>query len=103
MEFKYGDGGRAKYFVGHCGDCATRAIAIATGMDYKEVYKRLGKIAGKSVRNGRPKDADRKLMKELGWTWHPTMASDQGCRVHLSAEDLPGAPSCARSAGTWSA
>ena len=42
MEFIYSDGGRSKYFKAeHVGDCVTRAICNATGMDYKEVYDAL--------------------------------------------------------------
>ena len=38
LEFKYDDGGRRKYFKALTGDCVVRSIAIATGIDYKEVY-----------------------------------------------------------------
>ena len=37
MEFKNDDGGRvAAGFEGKTGDCVTRAIAIATGRDYRD-------------------------------------------------------------------
>ena len=46
MEFIYDDGGRAAAgFKGKTGDCVTRAIAIATGRPYREVYDRLNEIA----------------------------------------------------------
>ena len=45
MEFKFNDGGRSKYFKGFTGDCVTRAIAIATGLDYKKVYDDLNEMA----------------------------------------------------------
>lgn len=39
LEFVYSSGGRGKYYhTFKVGDCVTRAIANATGMDYKEVY-----------------------------------------------------------------
>ena len=39
IDFVYNDGGRSKYFDGKkVGDCVTRAVAIASGRDYKEVY-----------------------------------------------------------------
>ena len=39
------DGGRkAAGFKGKAGDCATRAIAIATGHEYRQVYDRLNAI-----------------------------------------------------------
>ncbi len=38
----YNDGGRSNYFTGKgVGDCVARAIAIASGIDYKEVYDTL--------------------------------------------------------------
>ena len=40
----YNDGGRSNYFTGKkVGDCVTRAVAIASGIDYKEVYDTLAK------------------------------------------------------------
>ena len=39
LAFQYNDGGRSRYFKAQkVGDCVTRAFAIATGKDYKEVY-----------------------------------------------------------------
>lgn len=38
LKFIHNDGGRSKYFKGSTGDCVTRAIAIATNIDYKIVY-----------------------------------------------------------------
>ena len=72
MKFNYNDGGRSKYFKGQAGDCVTRAIAIATRMDYKEVYnlvaKKVEAITGtKSARNGVPKKLTKQIMKELGF------------------------------------
>ena len=90
LGFVYNDGGRSKYYEAtNVGDCATRAIAIATGKDYKEVYKALSKIEGKPVRNGCKKTTDKKYLTELGWQWHPTMNIGQGCTTHLNADDLP--------------
>ena len=46
MNFIYDDGGRSKYFKGqNVGDCVTRAICNATGLDYKKVYDDLNKLA----------------------------------------------------------
>jgi hypothetical protein len=42
MKFVYNDGGRAAAgYKGNAGDCACRAIAIATGKPYQEVYNAL--------------------------------------------------------------
>ena len=55
MEFVYDDGGRAKYFrAERVGDCACRAVAIATGRDYKQVYDDINALA-KRERTGRRK------------------------------------------------
>lgn len=101
MKFVYCDGGRSKYFKGkNVGDCVCRAICNATGKDYKEVYdainilskkERLGaKKRGKSSsRNGVYKKTFKEYLKSIGWKWIPTMGIGQGCKVHLTAEELP--------------
>ena len=53
MNFIYDDGGReAAGFKGKTGDCACRAIAIATQMPYKEVYDLINEY-GKAERANR--------------------------------------------------
>ena len=92
MNYVYDDGGRSKYFKAqNVGDCAIRAIAIATGKDYEEVYEDLKKLNnGKSCRNGTPKKVDKKYLTDLGWVWHPTIKPGTGVQVHLSEDELPG-------------
>lgn len=91
MKFNYNDGGRSNYFKGqNVGDCAVRAIAIATEQDYKEVYNALKELnGGNSCRNGTPKKVFKKYLTSIGWTWHPTMSIGSGCTVHLSENELP--------------
>lgn len=101
MEFIYSDGGRSKYFKGRVGDCVVRAIANATGKDYKEIYDGINRLAkgertgsrkrGKSsARNGVYKETEKKYIEgELGWVWVPLMGIGTGCQVHLSSHDLP--------------
>lgn len=101
MSFKYNDGGRAEAgYKGTAGDCACRAIAIATGMSYQDAYDLINKTAlterhGKrkrgvsNARTGVYKQTLRKIMLELGWKWTPTMFVGSGCNVHLKAEELP--------------
>ena len=101
MDWVYDDGGRSGYFKAeNVGDCVCRAIAIATGKDYKQVYDDINRLAkgertGKrkrgrsSARNGVYKGTIKKLMAEYGWEWHPTMQVGQGCKVHLTASELP--------------
>jgi hypothetical protein len=87
----YDDGGRSKYFRSdNVRDCAVRAIAIASGRDYKEVYDALSLMADKSVRNGTPKKIDRAYIeKTLGWKWTPLMGIGTGCTHHVRADELP--------------
>lgn len=85
MKFNYNDGGRSKYFkADKVGDCVTRAIAIATGRDYKEVYDRLNEMAKSEStkkhrghkrsqsRNGVFKETWKRYLKEIGWVHHKT-------------------------------
>jgi len=101
IPFVFDDGGReAAGFRGIAGDCAVRAIAIATGKPYREVYDAINAIArttrrrksGKrsSARDGVfVEDMHRYLGGVLGWTWHPTMHIGSGCTVHVRADELP--------------
>jgi len=105
IEFKYNDGGReASGRKGKTGDCVTRALAIATGRDYAEIYDRLAagtanqrkskynRLAGqRTARKGlytRHKWF-KDYMAELGFTWTPTMQIGQGCKVHVRRDELP--------------
>jgi hypothetical protein len=99
--FIYDDGGRsAAGFKGSTGDCVTRAIAIATGIPYREVYSTINaaserertgtrKRGKSSARTGVHKPTYRKYLQSLGWTWTPTMKIGSGCKVHLTASELP--------------
>jgi len=102
MKFTYNDGGRKDAgYKGETGDCAVRAIAIATGKPYQEVYDKINEI-GKSEHIGKRKrgksDARTGVYKrtfkkyieeELGWKWIPTMFIGQGCKIHLREKELP--------------
>lgn len=99
MKHVYNDGGRAAAgFKGHAGDCVTRAVAIASGRPYADVYAALArgmgdqrKSKGASARNGI--SVRRKWFKDymasLGFAWTPTMGIGTGCTVHLRADELP--------------
>jgi hypothetical protein len=102
MDFIYDDGGRAAAgYKGHTGDCVCRAIAIATGQPYQEVYDALNELAaferpskrrrGKrsSSRSGVYRSTYTRYLTSLGWTWTPTMFIGSGCQVHLRAVELP--------------
>lgn len=105
------DGGRAASgFKGFTGDCVVRAIAIATGDSYREVYDalhrrtlnsrsamaklelRYGKNARThaSPRTGVLKAIYRDHLRDQGWLWTPTMPIGQGTKVHLAEDELVG-------------
>lgn len=101
IHFVLNDGGReAAGHKGLAGDCATRAIAIASGKPYQEVYDAINDLA-KSERRGKRKKkvsnartgvfrvTSQKYLESLGFKWVPTMKVGQGCKVHLRADELP--------------
>jgi hypothetical protein len=105
--FQLNDGGREKSgYKGSAGDCVTRAISIATGLDYQEVYNELksrnaefsigwSKVAraikkkGSTPRDGVNKKVYSKYLEDLGFTWVATMGIGTGCKVHLRSDELP--------------
>lgn len=99
-------------------DCVTQAIAVATGLPYREVWDELARrkaawIKGRRgfalepmtdgrfrrirARDVKPTTPDRGVspqvyrawLSELGWRWTPTMRIGGGCQVHLRAAELP--------------
>jgi len=68
MELVITDGGRKEAgFRGRArGDCATRAIAIATGQEYKTVYKKIRKLTKEVILSTMPYIATNEL-KESYW------------------------------------
>lgn len=99
MSYVYDDGGRAESGrKGAAEDCVARAVAIATGKAYDEVYEILAEGAG-NERGSKGRSArnrihtDRKWFKDamvsLSFTWTPTMKVGSGCKVHLRAGELP--------------
>lgn len=109
----YDDGGRrAAGRRGDTGDCVVRAVAIASGRDYAEVYDylaagmasnrpRKGKKAARSASHGvsvkKPWFAA--YMVDLGFEWVPTMSIGSGCKVHLKPSELPAGRLIARVSG----
>ena len=102
MTFTYDDGGRAAAgYRGSAGDCATRAIATATGRPYQEVYDALNALSKQHERRGKRKrgvsnartgvyrTTVQRYLESIGWTWTPTMAIGSGCKVHLRDGELP--------------
>lgn len=99
MKFEYDDGGRAAAgYKGAAGDCVARAIAIASGRAYTDVYDSLAdgmgsqrRSRGRTARNGVTTNRKwfRDYMSSLGFRFVPTMGIGTGCRVHLRDGELP--------------
>lgn len=103
LPFRRDDGGReAAGFKGRAGDCVCRAIAIATGKPYLEIYNRLstGCRTQRKTKRSREQSSCRDgvnvsrkwfkdLMQEWGFQWRPCMAIGRGCEVHLRAGEIP--------------
>ncbi len=84
MDFIWDDGGRAASgYVGLSGDCVTRAIAIATGACYRDVYEKLGKASEKSPRDGVHTEAAAVYLAERDWR------RTLGLERPFFVEDLP--------------
>lgn len=85
----------------HRRSCVHRSISIVTGIRYWDVVHRLSWGALRErPRKGKPRSSPetgvlthtawfKECMQELGFTWVPTMRVGTGCRVHLSADELP--------------
>lgn len=101
MQWVYDDGGRKESGRrGSAGDCVCRAIAIASGRPYDEVYKALAegggtergpRKKGRTARNGvhTTRKWFKDYMRSIGFEWVPCMGIGTGCKVHLDANELP--------------
>lgn len=96
MPLVYDDGGRSKYFKGRTGDCVCRAIAIASGMDYKEVYRGLFSAMGRAPRKGlkTSKKAFKDYMHGLGFVWVSLCSVGSTSSAHLIKGELPNGRLC---------
>ena len=80
MRYHYNDGGRRDAgFKGETGDCVTRAIAIATGTRYRQVYRELTELTKSmtggletSVASGCSNAVAHRYLIDLGWSVVPT-------------------------------
>lgn len=92
LEYKYNDGGRSQYYkTSMVRDCVTRAIAIASNKDYKEIYNLVKSYLKpkKSPNNGVPNKLVKKIMTDLGYQWVSKMSIGTGCTTHLSQDEIP--------------
>lgn len=69
LDYTFNDGGRSRYREGSAGDCVTRAISIATGIDYDKVWRALKQLGCKSPDEGCHKRVWSKYLKTLGFKW----------------------------------
>jgi hypothetical protein len=116
--FVCNDGGRAAAgFKGRTGDCACRAIAIATGKPYREVYDGLnglcallrlnhggcawlGEIRGTvGSETGIPGEVINLYLGPLGWQW--TSTDDHATHPYLSSVGWNPAPTKAARLHRW--
>ena len=76
MNFIFNDGGRsAAGYKGTTADCPVRAMSIALGLSYKEVYNQLAKAnkaysGVKTVRRGMNVKVFSNILASHGWVWH---------------------------------
>lgn len=94
LPYVYDDGGRARYFKAKgVGDCVCRAIAIASGKDYKEVYDALRDAMGESPRNGVKTRSVKykRFMSGMGFVWTPCSSVGDTTAIHLYAGEMPAA------------
>lgn len=90
MKWVMNDGGRDKYFRGWApGDCFTRAAAIASENDYRDIYELVNSYCAKekekdsnymknfSARLGVEFTMIEKIMKDLGWQYHSLPEDEQ--------------------------
>lgn len=96
------DGGRAAAgYRGTTGDCACRAVAIAAGRPYQEVYDLLIEYGNRERASKRKRSRshprtgvysatlNRLLVREYGAVWTPTTMIGSGTLVHVRADELP--------------
>lgn len=98
------DGGRAVAgYRGSTRDCVTRAIAVATGLPYQEVYDELQ--ARQKAANARRRKKYRQTragagtgvlrtayepyLLGLGFEWVPVMGIGKGTTMHVRTDELP--------------
>jgi hypothetical protein len=77
-----------------------RAVAIASGKPYQEIYDLVNEHAKSersskrrrgrsSARTGVFKATTKRIMEALGYEWTPTMHIGSGCTTHLGRGELP--------------
>ena len=96
LKFVHNDGGRAAAgFRGQAGDCVTRALAIATGRPYRDVYREVNTLIAIRAKNLKKSSARlgivpnmlTHIMKHFGFE-HTNVTKITGTDVkHISREN----------------
>jgi hypothetical protein len=110
IQFTKTDGGRrAAGFTNEktAGDCVARAVAIASGRPYIEIYNELAELNANMVMSKHRRKrgaagqrtasrgiwttstAFKDYMKAQGFFWVPTMSIGSGTKVHVRRDELP--------------
>lgn len=90
FSFIYDDGGRARYFSTRThNDNLPRAIAIASGRDYREVYDALCAFTGDSPRRGIAKTPLKNFMRCNGFVWRGVQRFGMCKSVLLTPANIP--------------
>lgn len=101
LPYTYSDGGRsAAGFRGEAGDCFVRAAAIASGLNYTDVYdlvtveaakeRRSKKKRGRSSpRTGVYKSTAERVLLLLGFSKVSVMSVGTGCTTHMRRDEIP--------------
>ena len=89
MDYIFDDGGRKDAgYKGHANDCVNRALAIATGRPYQEIYD-LIKAHGGNPRTGVKLPVLKKVAHVLGGRYQATAAIGKPSTVKLVEGHLP--------------
>lgn len=106
MKYIHNDGGRAASGRrGTCGDCVTRALAIAMERPYDEIYNHMCHVNARTPKTRCRRKHDKShsassgiyttsqvfknWMRAQGWEFIATMGIGTGCKVHLGSNELP--------------
>jgi hypothetical protein len=90
MNFTYDDGGRsAAGFKGKTDDCVCRALAIATGKPYQEIYDFIKECGGNPRVGGIKTPLLKKICEKLGARYFATAKVGQPSTVKLIETHLP--------------
>ena len=83
--FELDDGGRSRHYKGKTGDCVVRALAIATGTDYKEIFKELLDISYEIGHMPNTHEVEKVFLERHGFTKNKTPRNIKGKKISVRA------------------